>query len=91
MLIVAAQDHCEAMALVRGERLDLLSGQVRVIVSPHALRGWRHGTPVLAGHFSEWQTGRARQLAEVLLARLGSGALRLAAPADLDGVREASA
>lgn len=65
--------------------------RMRMVTRFTGLRGWSHGTPVVAIEVSRWPQLAGWQgaaLESALMAMLGSGRLRLAQDADLAVFRE---
>ncbi len=90
ILLVVAPTIVEAHRAALDHGIEPLAcrGLLRTVTQAHRLRGWSHGTPVIAGDRASWgRSAETLALETALFAYLRTGRLRLAGDADLRELR----
>lgn len=90
ILLVVAPNIVEAHKAARAYGIDpvICAGLLRTVTHAHRLRGWSHGTPIIATNRATW--GRSTEtlaLDTALDAYLRTGRLRLAGDADISELK----
>jgi hypothetical protein len=95
LLAVAPSAHLAFRAIAEAGLDPGLIDGLRTATKPKQLRGWSHGTPVIAyGAIGDWEVvggDDGRALGHVLLAMIARGNLRIAGEDDISAFRRAAA
>lgn len=83
VLIIAAPSIGEAHKVAVKAGINLPNEHIRHVRNAYGLRGWRHGTPVLAGDRGHWPA----EFDDCLMAMIARGQLRIAQDDDLNRAR----
>lgn len=86
ILLVVAPNIVEAHRAAKAYGIDpqACAGLLRTVTQAHRLRGWSHGTPIIATNRATWgRSAETLALDTALDAFLRTGRLRLAGDADI--------